>query len=150
MKLTKFLFFFILSFSLNAEENLEGLWEGYALRGGMHGSHILQVNSEGKGFYTYTIGVAKEKELVFPVDLSKVKFNDGYLALKLKHIDSKIDHTLIISKDIGGLLSVLTIAHAADGKPLFSFPWALTKVRGDIRNKLLYDFAIEIYNESKQ
>lgn len=149
MKLAKVLTLLLLSFNTNAKESIEGLWEGYALRAGLHGSHILEIRQTGKGFYTYTIGDGMEEKLVFPVDLSKVKFNDGYLALKLNRIGTKIEHTLIISKDLGGILSVLTIAHTPDGKPVFSFPWALTKVRGEIRNKLLYDFAIKIYNKSK-
>jgi len=139
-----------LSFSSNANSEFEGLWEGFKANDPHISSHIMYINSEGKGFYILGIGDEIAEQSFALIDLSNAEFNNGFIDVPLnKYNTEQASSHLVLTKSLlDGHLNCLTIYHDKNGIPWTSFNWALRKSKtGFAKNNELHEFAQELYNK---
>ena len=141
----------LLSFSTYATSELEGLWEGFQANDPHISSHIMVINSDGKGYYIVGIGDELAEQSFTLIDLNNLEYKNGFIDVPLrKYTNEQTSSHLVISKDLlDGHLNCLTIYHHKNGAPLFSINWGLRKsLTGYSKNNELYKFAQELYNKS--
>jgi len=143
----------LLSFSTHATSEFEGIWEGFQANDPHISSHLMVINSEGKGYYIVGIGDALAEQSFSLIDLNNLEYKNGFIDVPLnKYATEQTSSHLVISKDLlDGHLNCLTIYHDKDGAPWFSINWGLRKsLTGFAKNNELYKFAQELYKSSKQ
>jgi len=148
----KFLCLVILSisFSSYANSQFEGLWEGFQANDPHISSHLMVINSEGKGYYIIGLGDELAEQSFALINLSGAEFKNGFIDIPLHKYDTgQASSHLVISKDLlDGNLNCLTVYHDKNGIPIMSFNWPLRKSKtGFAKNNELYKFAQELYNK---
>ena len=141
----------LLSLTAYANSEFEGLWEGFQANDPHISSHLMVINSEGKGYYVVGIGDALSEQSFALIDLSNLKYKNGFIEVPLnKYATEQASSHLVISKDLlDGHLNCLTIYHDKNGVPLFSINWKLRKsLTGQAKNNELYQFAQKLYNKA--
>jgi hypothetical protein len=145
-----FLLITSLSFSTYAASKFEGIWEGFQANDPHISSHLMVINSDGKGYYILGLGDVLAEQSFALIDLSDKEYKDGFIDVPLnKYTTEQANGHLVISKDLlDGHLNCLTIYYEKGGNPLFSINWGLRKsLTGSAKNNELYMFAQELYNK---
>ncbi len=140
-----------LNFSTHATSEFEGVWEGFQANDPHISSHLMVINSDGKGYYIVGIGDALAEQSFALIDLNNLEYKNGFMDVPLnKYLTEQASSHLVLSKDLlNGHLNCLTIFHDKNGVPLFSLNWGLRKsLTGFAKNNELYKFAQELYNKS--
>jgi len=138
---------FLISFNVNAEHKLTGLWEGYNFAFKSYNSHILVLNEYGEGFYAFTLSGHLNEDLVFPINSNNLKYSDGFYKLVTQARDD-MSVTVLIAEDMFADLSVITIVRGPDNNVMSSHAWKLALIDGNLQNERLYKFGRELYNKS--
>ncbi|MBA6232242.1 MULTISPECIES: hypothetical protein [unclassified Colwellia] len=139
-----------LSFSSYANSQFEGLWEGFQANDPHISSHLMVINSEGKGYYIIGLGDELAEQSFALINLNGAEFKNGFIDIPLHKYDTgQASSHLVISKDLlDGNLNCLTVYHDKNGIPIMSFNWPLRKSKtGFAKNNELYKFAQELYNK---
>ncbi|PKI16705.1 hypothetical protein, partial [Colwellia sp. 12G3] len=113
-------------------------------------SHLMVINSKGKGYYIIGIGDELAEQSFALINLNGFEFKNGFIDIPLHKYDTgQASMHLVLSKDLlDGNLSCLTIYHDKNGIPIMSFNWPLRKSKtGFAKNNELYKFAQELYNK---
>ena len=141
------IFIILMSFNVNAQHKLTGLWEGFNFELKAYNSHILEIDKNGEGFYAFTLSGVLDEQNIFPINLDNLVFSDGFYKFVAQPRED-MSATVLIAEDMLKNLSVITIIRGSDNEVMFSFAWELALIDGNLQNERLYRFGKELYNKS--
>ncbi len=114
-----------------------GIWEGYKQIGSTYQEFILEVDSNGNGFYGSLSDIKKREPVCFKITRASMLNLWGFF--KQDNKLNGLEFTLILAPSIDNTFEATSILYYAENKSTFSQSWSLTPVSKDNRNIRLVD-----------
>lgn len=146
------LVFLLLSFYSNADESENfpaGKWEGFTQQGHFNSAIIMYIDSDGNGFYGYSLGGKEAGATCFPINKNTLKKRVGYFEQTNKSKDT--DMILLLGrKPMEGFEALSIFVYDNQKSSIVLSRWMLVHTEDDFINTRLKSSCERILKEKTE
>ena len=114
-----------------------GIWEGYKQMGSTYQEFVLEVGTDGNGFYGTLPDIKKGEPVCFKI--SRASMLNLWGIFKQDNKLNGLEFSLILAPSIDNTFEATSILYYAEKKSTFSQSWTLTSVPKNNRNPRLVE-----------